>query len=121
MTSAPAIVGERLHLLAEAVTVVDRVIRPHATHDGELVFGGCSSDDPRAQQLADVDGGKPDAAAGAMHQQCLADRETCPLQGVECGRIIASKRRCLFQVGALWNGRHAVRGHNNLLDAAAPR
>ena len=111
-------VGERLHLFAEAVAVVDGVIGAEFAHHGELVVGASRGDHRGAHELADVHGGQADPASRAMHEQRFASLQAATLHGVERSGVVGTKRRRLFQIDAARNGRGALRIHHHALHAA---
>ena len=64
--------------------------------DRQLLVARRRCDHGRAQHLADLDRGKPDAAAGAVHQQHLAGLKPAAIdQRVIGGAVGGQKRRAL--------------------------
>ncbi len=79
-----------------------------------LLLGRRHRDDARAEQLADVDGSEPDAAARAVHQQRLAGAQPAALQTVVGGVVVAAKRRRRLEAHRVGKLHHLPLRHHRL-------
>ena len=77
--------------------------------DRELVVAGCGRDHGGAEHLADLDGGKPNAAAGAVHQQHFAGLKLAAIDQRVIGRAVAGQKRRALGVVEGRRQRHQLR------------
>ncbi len=90
-------VGDALDGVAERLAVVaNEMIGAPSLRNRKLLVARRGGDHGSAQHLADFDGGQPDAAARAMHQQHLAGLKPAAIdQRVIGGTVAGQKRRAL--------------------------
>ena len=115
MTSAPRSSGQRLHLLAKPLRVVDDVIRAHLPAHRELLVGAGRGDHGGAQELADIHRGQPDAAGGAEHQQHVAGPQAAALQAVVGGAVAGPESGRGLEAHRCRQRRDPRRGHDGLV------
>ncbi len=115
------VVRQRHHALGELLgRVVDEVVRAALAGDRELLGRARGRDHARAHRLADLDGGEPDAAGRAEHQQRLAGLEAALPAERDVARDVRDRKRARFvEAHAGGNGeRLRLRCHRHLGEPA---
>ena len=113
--------GQLEDAIADAfAAVVDH--RRGAVFPGQsrLLVGADAGDDPRAPQLAQLDGGQPDPAGGAVDDQGLAVLQvSAAAQGIGGGDVIMQRRRAGLEGHAVGQrDRPPMLGHHLLGEGA---
>jgi len=113
---APAV----MRLTASLAAVEDEVVGAAGARDRELGLARGGGDDGGAEQLADLDGGEADAAAGAMHQQRLPGLQPGAVDQRVMGGAVGGAERGALGKAEAGRQRHRLLGRDHdLLGIAA--